>query len=69
MITSKHWVYKLLPGRDFSKAMSTDKDHAWIINETAVKQLGFGTPQKALGQKLYWHPWGASNPDSLKEDR
>jgi hypothetical protein len=47
--------------------MSTDKDHAWIINETAVKQLGFGTPQKALGKKLYWHPWGASNPDSLKE--
>src|SRR5258708_527749 len=46
--------------------MGTDKDHAWIINETAVKQLGFGTPQKALGQRLYWHPWGASTPDSLK---
>jgi hypothetical protein len=30
--------------------MSTDKDHAWIINETAVKQMGFGTPQKALGR-------------------
>jgi len=58
---------QIIAGRDFSKAMSTDKDHAWIINETAVKQLGFGTPQKALGQKLYWHPWGASNPDSLKE--
>jgi putative ABC transport system permease protein len=57
---------KIIAGRDFSKSMSTDKDHAWIINETAVKSLGFGTPQKALGQKLYWHPWGASNPDSLK---
>jgi len=57
---------KIVAGRDFSKAMGTDKDHAWIINETAVKQLGFGTPQKALGQRLYWHPWGASNPDSLK---
>ncbi len=57
---------QIIAGRDFSKAMSTDKDHAWIINETAVKQLGFGTSQKALGQRLYWHPWGAANPDSLK---
>ena len=47
--------------------MQTDKDHAFIINETAVKQLGFGTPQKALGQKLWWNVWGAKNPDSLKE--
>jgi len=57
---------QIIAGRDFSKAMGTDKDHAWIINETAVKQLGFGSPQKALGQTLSWHPWDASNPDSLK---
>ena len=57
---------KIIAGRDFSKSMGTDRDHAWIINETAVKQLGFDTPQKALGQTLSWHPWGASNPDSLK---
>jgi putative ABC transport system permease protein len=60
---------QLVAGRDFSRSMSTDKDHAWIINETAVKQLGFGTPQRALGQDLYWHPWGASNADSLKEGK
>jgi len=58
---------QLVAGRDFSKEMGTDKDHAWIINETAVKQLGFGTPQKALGQKLYWHVWNNINPDSIKE--
>jgi len=57
---------QLVAGRDFSKAMGTDKEHAWIINETAVKQLGFGTPEKALGQTLHWHPWGAPDPDSLK---
>ena len=57
---------QIIAGRDFSKAMGTDKDHAWIINETAVKQLGFDSPQKALGQTLSWHPWDASNPDSLK---
>ena len=57
---------QIITGRDFSKNMSTDKDHAWIINETAVKTLGFGTPQKALGQTLYWHLWSTPNPDSLK---
>src|SRR6266536_3316812 len=57
---------QIIAGRDFSKSMGTDKDHAWIINETAVKNLGFDTPQKALGQKLYWHPWNAANPESLK---
>jgi putative ABC transport system permease protein len=57
---------QVVAGRDFSKSMSTDKDHAWIINETAVKQLGFGTPQNALGQDLQWHVWGAKSPDSLK---
>lgn len=57
---------KIVAGREFSKEMSTDKDHAWIINETAVKQLGFGIDANAIGQTLSWHPWGASNPDSLK---
>jgi putative ABC transport system permease protein len=57
---------KVIAGRDFSNAIAGDKDHAWIINETAVKELGYQTPQKALGQTLEWHPWGAKNPDSLK---
>jgi len=59
----------LVAGRDFSKAIAGDKDHAWIINETAVKELGFQTAEKALGQTLEWHPWGAQNPDSLKTGR
>ncbi|MDO9376045.1 MAG: ABC transporter permease [Ferruginibacter sp.] len=57
---------QVVAGRDFSKDMSTDKDHAFIINETAVKQLGFGTSQKALGQTLSWKIWNDTNPDSLK---
>jgi len=56
----------LLAGRDFSREMKTDPDHAFIINETAVKQLGFGTPENALGQKLEWKIWNDKNPDSLK---
>jgi putative ABC transport system permease protein len=57
---------QLIAGRDFSKEMQTDKNSAFIINETAVKELGFGTPQKALGQTLLWPVWGAKDPDSLK---
>ena len=57
---------KVIAGRGFLKQMGTDKDKAFIINETAVRQLGFGTPAKAIGQELAWNPWGAPNPDSLK---
>lgn len=57
---------RLIAGRDFSKSITTDADHAWIINETAVKQFGFDTPEKSIGKMLYWHPWDAHNPDSLK---
>jgi putative ABC transport system permease protein len=36
---------------------------AFIINETAVKELGFGTPEKAIGQRLNWNEWAPT--DSL----
>jgi putative ABC transport system permease protein len=42
--------------------MSTDVEEAFLINETGVKELGFGTPEKAIGQRLNWNKW---NPDSL----
>ncbi|AYA35976.1 FtsX-like permease family protein [Hymenobacter oligotrophus] len=57
---------QLVAGRDFSKELTTDKDQAFIINETAVKELGFGTPQQALGKRLEWEVWNDRNPDSLK---
>jgi putative ABC transport system permease protein len=53
---------KLIAGRDFSRDRPTDVQEAFIINETAVKELGFGTPEKALGQRLNWNKWV---PDSL----
>ena len=53
---------QLLYGRDFSKELPTDVEEAFIINETAVKEFGFGTPQNALGQRLNWPKW---MPDSL----
>ncbi len=57
---------QMVAGRAFSKDMKTDIDNAFIINERAVQQLGFGTPQKALGQILKWHVWNDKNKDSLK---
>lgn len=58
---------ELLNGRDFSKEQTTDKDHAFIINETAVKEFGFENPQKAIGKTLIWQFEGPSNPDSVKK--
>jgi len=56
----------VIAGRDFDKLRQTDKDDAFIINETAVKQLGYNTPEKAIGQKLAWNVWGGPT-DSLKK--
>ncbi|GGK81120.1 ABC transporter permease [Rufibacter glacialis] len=56
---------QMVAGRPFSKDRPTDKDAAFIINETAVRDMGFGTPEKALGQKMEWKVW-SDKPDSLK---
>ncbi|HVK96392.1 MAG TPA: ABC transporter permease [Flavisolibacter sp.] len=48
---------RIIAGRDFSKDMSTDVKEAFIINETAVKELGLATPEKAIGQPLHWNEW------------
>ena len=54
---------RIVAGRDFSRDMSTDVKEAFIINETAVKEFGFGTPEKAIGQLLNWDEWAPA--DSL----
>ena len=48
---------RIIAGRDFSREMSTDVKEAFIINETAVKEFGYGTPEKAIGQPLSWNEW------------
>jgi putative ABC transport system permease protein len=53
---------KIIAGRDFSRELPTDVEEAFIINETAVKEYGFGTPQEALGKPMKWPKW---EPDSL----
>ncbi|HEX2684505.1 MAG TPA: FtsX-like permease family protein, partial [Ferruginibacter sp.] len=53
---------QMIAGRPFSKEFATDKEEAFVINETAVKELGFGTPEQALGKDMLWNKW---IPDSL----
>ncbi len=48
---------KVIAGRDFSRERTTDVNEAFIINETAVKEFGFGTPEKAIGQSISWDEW------------
>jgi len=48
---------RIIAGRDFSKEMATDVKEAFIINETAVKEWGFSTPEKAIGQPISWNEW------------
>ena len=48
---------RIIAGRDFSRDLPTDVREAFIINETAVKEFGFGTPDKAIGQPLSWNEW------------
>ncbi|MGV3586105.1 MAG: ABC transporter permease, partial [Adhaeribacter sp.] len=55
---------QMVAGRPFSKNYKADEQQAYIINETAAKELGFGTPEKALGQEIIWDEW--LNPDKLK---
>ena len=48
---------RIVAGRDFSKDMATDVKEAFLINETAVKEWGYGTPEKAIGQPIRWNEW------------
>lgn len=52
---------RIITGRDFSKEMATDVKEAFLINETAVKEWGFGTPEKAIGQKISWNEWAPTD--------
>ena len=57
---------EMVAGRPFSEEMGTDQEKAYIINETAVKNFGFETPEKAIGKELTWNVWNDTNPDSIK---
>jgi putative ABC transport system permease protein len=43
---------KLVAGRGFSKDYGTDAKESFIVNETAVKEFKWETPEKALGKEI-----------------
>lgn len=49
---SETFKLKILAGRDFDKSFGTDHLNAYILNEMAVKTLGWATPEAAIGQNV-----------------
>jgi putative ABC transport system permease protein len=43
---------ELAAGRNFSKEMPTDAANAFILNETAVKEIGWTSPEEAIGKEF-----------------
>lgn len=43
---------KIIAGRNFSKDIAREDSLSVIVNEQMVKELGWGTPQNALGKRL-----------------
>ena len=43
---------KLLAGRNFYSGSSADSNRSVLLNKTAVQQLGYASPQEAIGSRL-----------------
>src|SRR5579863_1921234 len=43
---------KIVAGRGFSRSFGTDSSRAMILNETAVSQLGYTSPEQAIGKRF-----------------
>ena len=48
----KTFNLELSAGREFSKEFPTDYENSFILNECAVKKLGWNSPQDALGKQM-----------------
>jgi len=44
----------IIAGRGLSETMPTDSTNSFLLNETAVRQLGWSQLHEALGQELSW---------------
>ncbi len=59
---------EIIAGRNFSEEIPTDASEAFIVNETAIRQLGLGdNPEDVIGKSLEWDMW--HYPDSIKRGR
>ena len=48
----------LAAGRNFSPDWGTDSTTGFLLNETAVRYLGWGAPPDAIGKQFAWLPFG-----------
>lgn len=51
-----HFGLKMVTGRPFSREFGTDTTQAMVINEAAVKLLGYSKPEEAIGRRF--RQWG-----------
>jgi len=49
---AKLYGLQIITGRDFDKSFGTDHISGFLINEQAVKTLGWKTPENAVGKKI-----------------
>ena len=56
---------KPVAGRLFSEQFPADTNNTIIVNEEAIKQIGFASPQKAIGSKVYFDWRGESYPYTI----
>ena len=49
---SETFKLKLLAGRDFDKTYGSDHLNSYVLNEMAVKTLGWTSPEEAIGQNI-----------------
>jgi putative ABC transport system permease protein len=50
--------FKAVSGRLFSAQFKSDTGNRIIVNEAAIKELGFGSAPKAIGQNIHTNPHG-----------
>ena len=43
---------QIIAGRNFSPDFATDQEEALLINEAAVREMNFGSPEKAIGKHI-----------------
>ncbi len=48
----KTYEIEVVAGRTFSREFSTDPTEAFMVNETAVREFKWGTPEQALGKTI-----------------
>ncbi len=55
----------LVTGRNFSTDWGTDSTTGFLLNETAVRYLGWGAPADAIGKRFEWIPFGGKKGDVI----